>query len=140
MKNFVLLYVKDAMVRDVVTVRPDMLVSDVEELFEKYDYNSIPVVEGKRMVGIVTKLDFLRHFIFTPKTMVPPYEKLLQDPVSDIMNRSPLTVSTATPLTRVLELMVETKLRSFPVTDADMTLLGIISREDIIRKLKESAR
>jgi CBS domain-containing protein len=33
--------------------------------------------------------------------------------------------------------MVETKLRSFPVVDGEMNLLGIISRDDILRQLRE---
>jgi CBS domain-containing protein len=43
-------------------------------------------------------------------------------------------------LTRVLELMVSLKTRSFPVPNADRQPQGIISREDIMRALKETAR
>ena len=135
MKNFVLLYAKDAMTIDITTIGPNTKVKEIKELFERYDYNSFPVIEDKKMVGIVTKLDFLKHFIFTPSSMIPNYTKLLEDNVEDIMNRAVFTVTPNTPLTRVLELMVETKLRSFPVIDSEMRLLGIISREDIIKKL-----
>ena len=136
MKNFVTLFVKDAMKKDVITVTPDTKVSEVEHLFEKHDYYAFPVMEGGRLVGIVTKLDFLKHFIFTPKSIIPRYDELLDDMVGAIMNPKVFTVSTDTPLTRVLELMVETRIRSFPVVDADCGLLGIISREDIMKMLK----
>jgi CBS domain-containing protein len=136
MKNFVLLYVKDVMTSDVVKITPDTKLKEVEKLFEKHDYNSLPVLDGDKIVGIVTKLDFLRHFVLTPKSIVPPYKQLLEDRAKDIMNKTMITLSAETPLTRVLELMVETKLRSFLVTDPEMKLLGIISREDIISEMK----
>ncbi len=136
MKNFVNLFVKDAMTVRVVTVTPDMKVKEVEALFEKHDYYSFPVVENDRLAGIVTKLDFLKHFIFTPRSIIPRYEELLEDRIGDIMNIKVFTVSTDTPLTRVLELMVETRIRSFPVVDAENKLLGIISRQDIMKMLK----
>jgi CBS domain-containing protein len=134
-KNFVNLFVKDAMHRDVVTVSPDMKVHEVRALFEKYDFYSFPVTERDRVVGIVTKLDFLKHFIFTPKSMVPQYDELTNDTVRAIMNQRVFTVSIDTPLTRVLELMVETRIRSFPVVDSEDRLLGMISREDLMKML-----
>jgi CBS domain-containing protein len=136
MRNFILRYVKDVMTKDVVSVTPDTGLREIKSLFEKHDYNSFPVVDGEKLVGIVTKLDFLKHFIITPKSMIPNYEGLLDDTVGVIMNDRPLTVPPEAPLTRILELMVETKLRSFPVVDSDMELLGMISREDIVRNLE----
>lgn len=136
MKNFILLYVKDAMTKEVVSVTPDTGLREIKSLFERHDYNSFPVVEGERLVGIVTKLDFLKYFIITPKSMIPNYEGLLDDTIEAVMNNRPLTIPPEAPLTRVLELMVETKLRSFPVVDSEMELLGMISREDIVRNLE----
>jgi CBS domain-containing protein len=135
-KNFVNLFVKDAMRKDVVDVSPEMTMREVEALFEKYDYYSFPVIDKGKVVGIVTKLDFLKHFIFTPSSIVPQYDRLLEDKIRDIMNTKVFTVNTDTPLTRVLELMVETRIRSFPVVDVDNSLLGLISREDIMKMLK----
>lgn len=136
MKNFVNLFVKDAMRKDVVTVSPEMTMREVEALFEKYDYYSFPVIDTGKVTGIVTKLDFLKHFIFTPSSIIPQYDRLLEGNIRDIMNAKVFTVSTDTPLTRILELMVETRIRSFPVVDAECRLLGVISREDIMKMLK----
>jgi CBS domain-containing protein len=43
-------------------------------------------------------------------------------------------------LTRVLQLMVSLKSRSFPVIGLDHQLVGKISREDVIRALKETTQ
>jgi CBS domain-containing protein len=44
------------------------------------------------------------------------------------------------PLTRVLQLMVNLKTRSFPVLDRERRLVGIISREDVMRALRETTK
>jgi CBS domain-containing protein len=43
-----------------------------------------------------------------------------------------------TKLTRVLQLMVDHRLRSMPVIDGGQRLAGIISREDVMRALQRS--
>ena len=109
-------------------------------LFEKHDFNSFPVVEEGRMLGIVTKFDFLRAFAFTTGQMVPHYDELMRRPVAEMMTEAVVHVEPAAPLTRVLQLMVSLKSRSFPVIDPDRQLVGIISREDVIRSLKETTQ
>jgi Mg/Co/Ni transporter MgtE len=42
------------------------------------------------------------------------------------------------PLTRVLQLMVSLKMRSFPVMTPEQQLVGMISREDVMRALRET--
>ena len=49
-------------------------------------------------------------------------------------------VEQTAPLTRVLQLMVSLKNRSFPVIGSDRQLLGMISREDLMRALKEATQ
>ncbi len=137
MRGFIGLTVSDAMTRPVVTVSPDATVGALEELFERYDYNSFPVVENNRLVGIVTKFDFLRNFIFTPETVLPHYQELMQRRVGEIMRRRVATVDPDMALTRVLQMMVDMTIKSFPVV-SDGKVVGIVSREDIIRALRRT--
>ncbi len=127
------------MTTSVTTVTRTMTMRRLAELFETYDYNSIPVVEQDKLVGIVTKFDFLRAFAFTTDQMVPHYDSIMERPVAQIMTEAIIQVDPSTPLTRVLQLMVEFKTRSLPVV-ADQKLLGIISREDVLRALKDSTQ
>ena len=92
---------------------------------------------SERLVGIVTKFDFLRNFIFTPQSMVPHYAELMQRRVGDIMRRKPTSVASDAPLPRVLQLMVDMTIKSFPVV-AGERVVGIISREDVIRALRRA--
>jgi CBS domain-containing protein len=47
------------------------IMRELEALFEKHDFNSFPVMEEGKMLGIVTKFDFLPAFAFTTGQMVP---------------------------------------------------------------------
>ena len=56
------------------------------------------------------------------------------------MTEAVVHVEPEEPLTRVLQLMVSLKTRSFPVVGPDHQLVGMISREDVIRVLKEATQ
>ena len=88
----------------------------------------------------MTKFDFLRAFAFTSGQMVPHYDELMGRRVADVMTEAVVHVDSTMPLTRVLQLMVSLKTRSFPVIDNPGRLAGIISREDIIRALQEATQ
>jgi len=120
----------------VVTVTRQMTVSELGKLFEQHDFNSFPVVEDGKVLGIVTKFDFLKAFAFTTGQILPHYDELMRCPVGDIMTEAVIHVEPSAPLTRVLQLMVSLKARSFPVIAPQGELLGIISREDMMRALE----
>jgi CBS domain-containing protein len=126
------------MTRAVTTVTRQLSLRDLEALFEKHDFNSFPVVEEGKMVGIVTKFDFLKAFAFTTGQIVPHYDDLMKRPVAEIMTEAVVHVEPTTPLTRVLEMMVNLKTRSFPVIGPGRELVGMISREDVMRALREA--
>jgi len=119
-----------------LTVSRQLSLRELEHLFEAYDFNGFPVVEDHHLIGIVTKFDFLKNFVFTPSTVFPHYDDLMKRTVEEIMIKKVCTVHSSTPLTRVLQLMVDTRDKSFPVVDEKNRLVGIISRGDIVRALK----
>src|ERR1035441_6748919 len=105
---------------------------ELETLFAQYDFDALPVVEDGKMLGIVTKFDFLRAFRFTTGQLVPSYDELMKRTVGDVMTEGIVHVEPTTSMTRVLQLMVNLKLRSFPVLGPDRQLLGMISRGDVV--------
>jgi CBS domain-containing protein len=119
-----------------LTVSRHVTLRELEHLFETHDFNGFPVVEGHHLLGIVTKFDFLKNFVFTPSTVFPHYDDLMKRTIEEIMTRNVCSVHPTTPLTRVLQVMVETRDKSFPVVDDKNRLVGIISRGDIVRALR----
>jgi CBS domain-containing protein len=122
------------------TITRQLTMAELAALFQEHDFNSFPVVEDGKLLGIVTKFDFLAVFAFTRSQMVPHYAELMHRRVADVMTEAVVHVDPTAPLTRVLQLMVSLRARSFPVVDADSRLLGMISREDVMRALREAAQ
>jgi len=121
------------------TVTPKTTIRELEALFASHSFNGCPVVEDGRLVGFVTKLDFLKAFGFSTARMVPHYDELMATEVGRVMSTEIHTVEPDTPLTRVLQSMLERRARSFPVLDDAGRLVGIIAREDLMRALKDAA-
>ena len=136
MESFIEQVVADHMTRNVKTVGRDLTLRELGDLFESEDFNTYPVEEGGQVVGLVSKFDHLACFIFTPAHMMPHYNDLMRRTVADIMTSEFIYVGTDTRLTRVLQLMVDHRIRSMPVIDGDQRLAGIISREDVMRALQ----
>ena len=128
------------MTRDVTTVTRELTVRELGAMFGRDDFNTYPVEEDGQIAGIVTKFDMLKCFAFTPSQMVPRYADLMGRTVADLMISDFIYIRPDTKLTRVLQLMVEHRIRSIPVLDGDSRLTGMIAREDILRALAVAAK
>jgi CBS domain-containing protein len=139
MYEFLRYRVGDVMTAEALTIREETALSEVERLFTKHGFNGLPVVDAAgTMVGLLTKLDFLKAFAFSTDAMVPHYDEIVARPARSVMTREPETVDSELPLTRVLERMVATRMRSFPVLDGKR-LVGMVSREDVMTAVRRAA-
>lgn len=128
----------DAMTPDPVTVGPEATLAEAEAIFEEHDFNSLPVVGPDReLLGVFTKLDLLSAFRETEHAMWPPYAKIMAGPVRELMTERVVTVTPREPLTKVLEKMLETRSKSFPVVDAG-AVVGMVAREDVLAALRRA--
>jgi len=127
------------MTKTVRTVTRGVTVRELGDMIKRDDFNTYPVEEDGQVVGIVTKFDMLKCFAFTPSQMVPRYNDLMNKTVGDAMTSDFIYVRSDTKLTRVLQLMVEHRIRSLPVIDGDSRLVGIIAREDVLKALAAAA-
>jgi CBS domain-containing protein len=126
------------MTTKVKTVTRQCTMGELETLFAQHDFDAYPVLDNGHMLGIVTKFDFLRIFAFTTGQLMPSYDELMKRTVGDVMTEGIIHVEPETPLTRVLQMMVTHRIRSFPVLDPDRRLLGMIARGDVMRALKQA--
>ena len=128
--------VHDAMSTAPITVTPATSISDLLALFDRHDFNALPVMErAGSMVGIVSKLDVLRLFLgsgLAPSTIGVAC-------AADVMSRNIVTVAAQDSIVDAGNLMIETKLRSFPVLHrrhGPVELVGMLSRGDVLRALR----
>jgi len=133
-------YVVSDVMSKPVTIGRDATIAEAERILEQTGFNGMPVVDaGGALVGFVTSLDLLDAFRFTPDAMLPPYDQIMGKPVSSVMVQTPAVVQPRTRLTRVLEKMVDTRNKSFPVVDPDGDrLVGMIAREDVMQALRRA--
>ena len=121
--------VRDIMKKGVVTVAPDASLQDAYALMQERRFRHLPVVEGGRLVGIVTDRD-LR---FATSSLSPrPFRP--ESKVADVMNRDPKTADPMDPVEDAARIMREFKIGCLPVLDGD-GLLGIITGIDLLDAL-----
>ncbi|MDK2782284.1 MAG: hypothetical protein PWR13_1312 [Archaeoglobi archaeon] len=118
--------VRDIMSRNVSSVSPELTVEELlKKMFEE-KHMGYPVLEGEKLVGIVTFEDARRV----------PFEKRTEVRVSDIMSRDIMVASPEEPLTAVLRRMSEGNFGRVPVVDEKGKLVGIVTRTDVLRSLQ----
>jgi CBS-domain-containing membrane protein len=131
--------IRDVMSSRPVTVGPRMPVRELHRLFVSHDFNAFPVVDESRiLLGIVTKLDFLRIFRHDPARLRPSLTELWAEHVKDIMRRRVVALEPRDPVTTAIDRMLGSRLRSLPVVEGrgrKDVLVGIVSRGDVIRSL-----
>lgn len=138
MYEFLRYTVKDAMTTSPITVSSSTALQELEDIFEAHDFNGVPVVdEDNLLLGMMTKFDLLKAFIFTPDAVVPHYAQIMEQPVETVMTVNPETVMPDLPLSRLLQQLVARQVKSFPVVEKGV-LVGIISREDVLRALQRA--
>lgn len=105
-------------------VRPQDTVYAALELLARYEVGALVVMDGGRMVGVVSERDYTRKVALQGRNSK-------ETPVADIMTRQVVTVSPRTGTRACMALMSERKIRHLPVLEGD-TVLGMISIRDIM--------
>ncbi|MDR2670046.1 MAG: IMP dehydrogenase [Desulfovibrio sp.] len=122
---------ESGMITSPVTVRPDDSVAAALELMSSYHVSGLPVVEGRRLVGILTNRDV--RFVKDPS----------QIRVSDRMTKDRLiTVPVGTTLEEAKDHLHENRIEKLLVVDENKELCGLITMKDIekIRKYPDSCK
>jgi CBS domain-containing protein len=139
MHKFLEWHASQFMTKNVKTVPATMTLRELGELFDKNDFNSFPVIDNGEFIGLVTKLDFLKAFLFDTGHLVPHYNEVMTLPVTKVMTKDAVHAEPDTPLTRVLELMVKLRTRGVPVID-NGKVVGVISRTDLMHALSTATK
>jgi CBS domain-containing protein len=122
-------------VADVMTERPRAVapqtpLNEVAEVMEAEDVGAVPVVEGDRLVGIVTDRDIVVRAVAKgkdPRGM----------PASEVSSRELLTVSPDDDLSDALKVMAQHQVRRLVVIAEDDRLVGVVSQADVARQAKD---
>src|SRR5256714_7216507 len=118
---------ESGVVKEPITIPPTMSVRQVLALTQQYKISGLPVVEGRRVVGIVTNRD-LR------------FETNLDQPVANIMTKGErlVTVPEGTDLEHAKALMHRHRLARLPVVHDPQGLPGLNTRKDPLQATRPS--
>ena len=117
---------RDVMVTDLITVSPDAKIAYADLLMTRHSIGGLPVVEGGKLVGIITQRDIMYARSYSVGNLE----------VRDLMSKEVITVEPETPLKEILRLMLDNKIERIPVVK-DGKLLGLVVHNKILKKVYE---
>ena len=131
-------------VSDIMTTHPHTLdIGDSLELarakFEKQKIRHLPVVQGDKLLGILSLTDILRLSFgtkFGPNQYDADEAIFEMLSIDQVMKHKPRTVSPTNTLREVGEILSKEEFHALPVVDGDR-LVGIVTTTDVIRYLLE---
>ena len=132
--------VSSIMVKDLITVSVRDGLDKAEHLLKKYKIRHVPVVEGKKIVGMLSLNDILRisfadgAFREEEDISSSIYEMFT---IRNLMRSKLETVRSDNTIKEVAEKFVESEYHSLPVVD-DGILVGILTTTDLIQYLLQN--
>ena len=129
--------VKNWMSKKVITVSPDESMHQAIYRLQEHGINLLPVVNGDRLVGIISDRD-LKKASPSSATTLDMHELLYlisQIRINDLMTPSPVTVTPHHTVEEAAALLLEHRISGLPVLDDSDHLAGIITRSDIFNVL-----
>lgn len=145
----VTMIVSELMSNNVVYVQPDTSLADAARTMLAQHVSGLPVVNKKgQLVGILTEGDLLRRMelgtdggqvswlktFLMPESLAKNYTHTHGRQVSEVMTSDPISVTPATQLTEVAEIMQRRRVKRLPVLDGQK-LVGVVGRTDLLRAL-----
>jgi CBS domain-containing protein len=117
--------------RAVSTVTAGSTIAEAVTLLNTKKIGAVVVVDGKRVVGILSERDVVRH-------LGSDWAVLASRPVSDVMTKNVVSVSRFATVADVMERMTDKRIRHMPIVE-NGELVGIVSIGDVVkRKIEET--
>jgi len=132
---------RQVLTRHVVKVSMDDTLQTIKELFESHRFHHVLVVEGRKLVGVISDKDLLHNLSpFVGNTFNERTQDVatLHRRVHQIMTRDPVTAREETPLHEAVQLILKHNISCLPVVDEHSHPVGIVTWRDILRTLVPS--
>ena len=123
--------VDDFMTTHLATARPSMDLLSLVDLLLIQGISGAPVVDDDgKLIGMISEQDCLRAIL------VGTYQGDIGGQVGDVMSSPVETIQLGENIVEVVERMIRTNRRRFPVVDSEGNLRGQISRRDLLRAVR----
>ena len=127
--------VGDVMQSVFATVRSDELMDLVHDVMCLGRVRHLPVVDGGRLVGVVSQRDLLAAGLSQALEFDRAQRRsfLRTVAVSEVMTGHPTSVRTGTSLEEAAALMLDQRIGCLPVVDDDLQPIGLLTETDLLR-------
>lgn len=128
------------MTAKLVTVHHGEPVSKVRQLIREHGIHHVPVVNGNKLVGIVSNSDVLRvSFGDAFKTDERAVDATLDHTMTleQLMQKDPVSVRENAPIREAAQILARGDFHSLPVVSEGHKLVGMVTSTDLIRYLLE---
>lgn len=127
---------QDRHIRDVMTPNPECVsekdsLRDAARIMKDQDTGVVPVVDGKKVIGLITDRDIVVRGLAEGKDL----EKTR---VNELMTKSVRSVREDATVNEALDLMSSSEIRRVPVVNDRDELVGILSLGDIAKTNQDS--
>jgi CBS domain-containing protein len=148
--------VRDIMTSEVLSTSANAKVLDVAKIFAEKKFNGLPVVDANnKLIGLVTEYNLITAESLLHLPTLEKISKNAESPLKDleflseqvrktaaltvgeIMEKEPITLFFDDSFERALEVLHQHhRVNPIPVVDKDKTLVGVVSRYDLLKLLK----
>ena len=120
--------ISDIMSRDVQVARPEDTLRDAAETMARIDVGSLPICDGRRLLGIVTDRDIVVRGLAKGLGADSSITQVMTEGVEYCFDDDDLV--------EVSDKMAASQIRRIPVVDRDKNLVGIVSLGDVAREAR----
>jgi CBS domain-containing protein len=110
------------------SVKPDNTVYEALRIMADKDVGALLVMEGEKLVGIISERDYARKVILLGKASKDTL-------VKDIMSSTVFVIHPSQTSEEAMELMNSKHIRHLPVVDDSHSVVGVISISDVLRDI-----
>jgi len=114
-------------IKELLTIDPKKSVIEALTIMAKYKIGALIVMDGPKMVGVISERDYAREIILEGKSSK-------DTKVEEIMTKKVLTLSADDKFEKGLEIMTQKRIRHLPVMDGN-ELLGMVSQGDLVKEM-----
>ncbi|WKW47157.1 CBS domain-containing protein [Myroides sp. JBRI-B21084] len=131
--------VSQIMTTNLETLTINQSLYEAEKMFKKHGIRHIPVVEGKKIVGVLSYSDLLKISYADVTEGEEDVEAVVYDmfTIPQVMAKTPLTVTSETTVKEVVEILSKETFHSLPVVENDGELVGIVTTTDLLNYFLE---
>ncbi|HSU59667.1 MAG TPA: CBS domain-containing protein [Bryobacteraceae bacterium] len=108
------------------SIAPTATVYEALSVMAEKEIGSLVVMEGGRMVGLISERDYARKVILRGRSSK-------ETTVDEIMTSPAVTIDPSSSVDDAMRIMTENRVRHLPVIDSKAAVLGIVSIGDLVK-------